>query len=194
MKTKLDKLIDNIDPTATLDRISFMVDKAVISFKAGSGVVKNQEEFESIMVNFFCHVENVVLKINPRRLPHPDMDGHRCNNMLRKEYGPNGENTAFVIAKSGTEGGLYSVLRAVARHMADEYAENYIGSFISEFWDSLSVDEKLAVSKEYLDKYGRLIPSELMEGGAVRVRAFFWKVLEEHPKIINRLRNVNRGA
>lgn len=190
MKTKLDKLIDNIDPAVTLEKISCLVDKAVISFKAGSGVVNNQEEFESIMVNFFCHVENVVLKINPKRLPHPDIDGHRCNKMLRKEYGPNGENTAFVIAKSGTEGGLYSVLRAVARHMANEYAENYIGSFISEFWESMSVDEKLAVSKEYLDKYGRLIPSELMEGGAVRMRAFFWKILEEHPRIVQRLRNI----
>lgn len=194
MKTKLDKHIDRTDPSRTFDPISLLADSAINSFKIGRGVVQTQDEFELLLANFFCHVENVVLKINPRRLPHPDMDMHRCANMLRKEYGTNGETTAFEIAKSGAEGGLYSVLKAVARHMADEYASNYIGAIVSEFWESLSVDERLAVSKEYLDKYGQLIPSELMEGGAVRLRAFFWNVLEEHPKIIKRLRNVNSGA
>lgn len=194
MKTKLCKLIDSINPAHSLDRISNLVDNAVNSFRVRRGAVQSREEFETILINFFCHIENVVLKINPQRLPHPDIDWGRCTNMLRKEYGPNGDITAFEIAKSGTEGGLYSVLKAVARHMADEYAGNYIGSYINDFWDALSVDEKLAVSKEYLDKYGHLIPSELMEGGAVRVRAFFWKVLEEHPKIVQKLRNVNRGA
>ena len=192
MKTKLDKHIDRTDPAHTFDPISLLADNAFNSFKIRTGVVQTQDEFESLMAYFFCHVENVILKINPRRFPHTDMDMHRCANMLRKEYGTNGETTAFEIAKSGTEGGLYSVLKAVAKHMADEYASNYIGVIVSEFWDSLSAKEKVATSKEYLDKYGDLIPSELMEGGAVRVRAFFWKVLEEHPRIVRELRNIGR--
>jgi hypothetical protein len=194
VKTKLCKLLENIDPAHTLDRISNLVDNAINSFRLRRGVVQNREEFETILTNFFCHIENVVLGIRPQRLPHPEIDWHRCSNMLRKEYGPNGENTAFEIAKSGTEGGLYSVLKAIARHMADEYAGNCIGYYISDFWESLSAKEKVAVSKEYLDKYGYLIPSDLMEGEAVRVRAFFWKMLEEHPKIVQKLRNINRGA
>lgn len=194
MKTKLGKLIHRIDPSRTLDWISSIVDKAVNSFRVRSGQVQDWDEFKTLLINHFCHIENVVLEIRPKRLPHSDIDWGRCSNMLIKEYGPNGDITAFQIAKSGTEGGLYSVLKAIARRMADEYAGNYIGSYISDFWESLSADEKLAVSKEYLDKYGHLIPSELMEGGAVRVRAFFWKVLEEHPKIVRKLRNENRGA
>ena len=194
MKTKLDKLIDNIDSARSLDRISFLVDKGVNSFRAGHGQVYDWDEFKNLLVDFFCHIENVVLEIRPKRTPHSDIDWSRCSNMLAKEYGANGDITAFEIAKSGAEGGLYSVLKAVARHMADEYASNYIGSFISDFWESLSNKEKVNISKEYLDKHAHLIPSELMEGGAVRLRAFFWKVLEEHPRIIQRLRNVNRGA
>lgn len=194
MKTKLDKFIDSIDPARTLDRISSLADKAVNTFSVASGFVQNQGEFESILMNFFCHVENVVLKINPRRLPHQAIDWHRCANVLRKEYGPNGNITAFEIARSGTDGGLYSVLKAIAGHMADEYSTNYIRSNISNFWESLSLDEKMEISSEYLDKYGHLIPSELMDGGAVRLRVFFWKVLQEHPKIVQKLRNVNSGV
>jgi len=77
--------------------------------------------------------------------------------------------------------------------MAEEYAMNQIRSNISDFWETLSVDEKIEVSREYLEKYGHLIPPELMEGGAVRIRAFFWKVLEEHPRIVKKLRDVHRG-
>jgi hypothetical protein len=194
VKTKLCKLLKIIDPAHSLDRISILVDNAVNSSRAGKGQVHDWDEFKALLINNFCHIENVVLEIRPKRLPHFNIDWGRCSNILIKEYGPNGDITAFQIAKSGTEGGLYSVLKAIARHMADEYAGNYIGSYINDFWDSLSVDEKLAVSKEYLDKYGHLIPSELTEGGAVRVRAFFWRVLQEHPKIVQKLRNVNRGA
>ena len=74
--------------------------------------------------------------------------------------------------------------------MNAQYGENYVRSHAIEFWKSLSVAEKVAVSKEYLDKYGHLIPSELMEDGAVRLRAFFWKVLEQHPKIVRKLRSM----
>ena len=194
MRSKLDKFIDSIDPTRSIDPIFSLVDRGVNTFTAGHGQVHDLKEFKILLAKFFCHIENVTLEIRPKRLPHLDIDWGRCSNILVKEYGANGDITSFEIAKSGTEGGLYSVLKAVARNMADEYASNYIRSSISDFWDSLSVDEKLAVSKEYLEKYWRLIPSELMEGGAARVRAFFWRVLEEHPKIIKRLRNINRGA
>jgi len=194
VKTKLDRVIHSIDPTRTLDRMSFLADKGVNTFRTRRGRVHDREEFKRLLISFFCHIENVVLEIRPKRLPHSDIDWGRCYNMLTKEYGPNGDITAYEIAKSGVEGGLYSVLKAIGRHMANEYASNYIGSHVSRFWNSLTVEEKLAVPKEYLDKYGHLIPSELMEGGAVRIRAIFWRVLEEHPKIVQRLRNVNRGA
>jgi len=158
------------------------------------GAIQNHDEFKTLLIKFFCHVENTILGIYPHRSPHPDMDWGRCYQLLVKEYGSNGDTTAFEIARSGTEGGLYAVLKAVARQLADEYAMNQIRANISDFWESLSVDEKLEVSKEYLEKYSHLIPSELMEGGAVRIRTFFWEVLEEHPRIVKKLRDVHQGG
>jgi hypothetical protein len=76
--------------------------------------------------------------------------------------------------------------------MVDGYAGNEIAARISNFWETLSTDEKVAVSREYLGKYGHLLPPELTSGSAARIRANFLKVLEEHPGIMKRLRNLGR--
>jgi len=197
MKTKLDKLIEIIDPSQTLDPESARVDEALNLFLPklnNLNIIHNRDDFRTLLAGFYCHVENIIFHIHPPRKANPVFDWYRCKNMLEKEYGSNGEDIAFDMARTNIGGGLYAVLKVVAGGMADEYASNYIGSRVSDFWKSLSAKEKVAVSKEYLEKYGHLIPSELMEGGAVNVRLFFWKVLEEHPKIVQKLRNVNRGA
>ncbi|MBC8218657.1 MAG: hypothetical protein H8E73_09345, partial [Planctomycetes bacterium] len=50
------------------------------------------------------------------------------------------------------------------------------------------VEQKFNVSSEYITKYGRFLPSELTEGSAARIRANFPKVLEKHPRLIQRIR------
>lgn len=109
-----------------------------------------------------------------------------------KEYGPNGERAAFEIARTGAEGGIYTVLRAVAKQMLEEYSGNEITSKIIRFWEELSAGERQTATGEYLKKYGHLLPSELTEGDGVRVRANFLKVLQEHPHLIKRLRDIGR--
>lgn len=192
MKTKLDKLLDRIDPAVTIDKISARVDMAFNLFRARPEVINQRGEFRSVMASFYCHIENTVLDINPPRKPDIEFDWGRCYYKLEKEYGSNGENIAFDMARTNIGGGLYAVLKAVARQMADEYSGSEISSCVSEFWNSLSVDEKIAIPKEYLDQYSHLIPSDIREGGAVRIRAFFWKTLENHPRAIKHLRGIGK--
>jgi hypothetical protein len=192
MKTKLDRLLESIDPARTLDQVSARADEALNSFKVKSGIIEDWEEFRTVLTKFYRHVENVVLRLRPSRSLDPDIDWGRCYQRLIKEYGPNGEKAAFEMVRTGTEHGLYGVLKAVARRMADGYAGNEIAARISNFWETLSTDEELAVCDEYLNKYGHLLPPELTSGSAARVRANFLKVLEEHPSIMKRLRNIGR--
>ena len=76
--------------------------------------------------------------------------------------------------------------------MIEEYAQNRITYAIYNYWENLTVEEKLAAPDEYLHKYGHLLPSETTEGNAPRIKFFFTKMLEEHPKIISRLRRIGR--
>ena len=193
MKTKLDLLLESIDPARTLDQVSARVDEALNSFRVKSGIIEDWQGFRTILAKFFRHVENFILGINPAWSSDPDMDWGRCYKLLIKEYGANGEKAAFEMVRTGAERGLYGVLKAVARQMTDEYAGNEIAARISNFWEALSTDEQLAASQEYLDKYGHLLPSELTSGSAARVRANFIKVLAEHPRAVRRLRSIGRG-
>ncbi|MBW1744312.1 MAG: hypothetical protein JRJ47_12930 [Deltaproteobacteria bacterium] len=111
---------------------------------------------------------------------------------MLKIYGFNGEKAAMEIARTGKEGGIYGILKRIAKQMIEKYAGNEIRAKISHYWHPLSTDEQLDATDEYLEKYGHLFPSELTEGTAVRIKAGFVKVLEQHPHLIMRLRKVGR--
>jgi len=125
----------------------------------------------------------------------PDNEGFYralCSNLLDKAFGPSGSKAAFEMVRTGKEGGLYQVLKTVADLLAEKYAQNEVFARISHYWESLTLDEKLAAPDEYLSKYEHLLPPELTEGSAARLRANFPKVLEEHPKMIRQMRRIGR--
>jgi len=194
MKTKLEELLQRIDPSRNIEEIATRVDDALNSYRMGEGLIRNWDEFKLALIKFCSHVENVVLRIShPNRLHlSPEMYWGRCCSILMKEYGPSGEKAAFEIARTGTEGGFVSILRLFAKRMAEEYAQREISARIGRFYGSLTVDEKLAVCDEYLENYAHLLPLELTEGSAARIKAKFPKVLEEHPRTIQRLRSISR--
>ena len=192
MSTKLDKILDSIDPTLTLDQVSARVDDAVNSFQVGTAAIDDWATFKAILTRFFRHVENFILQIKHFRSPNPDIDWGRCCRLLMQEFGPSGEKASFEMARTGKEGGIYAVLKAIAKRMIREYGQNEIMAKANTFWEGLTLDEKMTIPNEYLDKYGHLIPEELSEGTGVMVRANFPSVLKEHPNITSRLRNIGR--
>jgi len=93
---------------------------------------------------------------------------------------------------TGNEGGLYAVVTAVAKHEARQYATSEIAVKVAHYRRSLSDEEKDAAPWEYVQKYGHLLPSELTDGRALRIRANFPEVLQRHPHMIRRLQRVGR--
>jgi hypothetical protein len=192
MATKLKLLLESIDPSRTLDKVAGDVDRAVNSFSGRKAVVGNWDEYVSFFAEFYRHIETVVLRMSPGGPSDKDFSWGQCARLMDKAFGPSGYKAAFEIVRTGKEGGLYRVLKTIADLMAEKYAQNEISARISRYWDSLTLDEKLAAPEEYLRKYGYLLPEELIEGSAARIRAHFLKVLEEHPKMIQRMRQIGR--
>jgi hypothetical protein len=116
----------------------------------------------------------------------------RCSGILNNAFGPSGFKTAFEMVRTGKNGGLYQILKIIAEHMAENYAQNEISARIYTYWESLTVDEKLAATDEYLHNYGHLLPAEFTDGSAARLKVHFPEVLKEHPKTIQRMRRVGR--
>lgn len=189
--TKLDALLESIDPACSWDRTQRFAESAINSFPLQSTFVDSWEQFRDIVSRFVCHVENTILKIN--RPCDPDFDLGRAIRLLRKDFGPNADIAAAQIAISGVEGGLYQVLKSLATRMVEEYSENEVSAKVSHYWSGLSIEERLDASREYLKKFGHLLPGDVTEGSAPRVRAYLPKFLVKHPNLVRRLRDVGRG-
>ncbi|MCO6438538.1 MAG: hypothetical protein J5J06_15715 [Phycisphaerae bacterium] len=191
--SKLAVLLERIAADRTLDEVDRRVDAAMNSFSYPAGRITDVGEFRRCVTDFLGHVEARVW-----RLPEPvaasfGFNWGRCLPLLLKEYGPNGEKAAFEMARTGTEGGVYRVLKDLARRLAGQYAENEVAARIAHYWNGLSTKEKLAAPDEYLERFGHLLPSELTEGSAGRLRADFPRVLGEHPALMQRLSRIGRS-
>ena len=192
MSTKLDHFLETIDPSRNLVQVLSRADAGFNSFSLESGTETDYESFGRLLARFFCHMENVMLRLKPQRSPNYEFDYSRCLNLLRKEYGDQADKVAFEFARTGVEGGLYGVFKTITNLMVEDYAGNEIRAKVNHFWGNLTLDEKFEVPSEYIKKYGHLLPSEMTEGFPGRVIANFIKVLEEHPRLVLKMRQVGR--
>ncbi len=192
MTTKLDRLLEQLDPDRTINETAARCDQALSSLYADAAPPQDWDEFKTWMARVFRHCENEVLRLTPPLAVDPNADWGRCADLLRQEYGPKGEFNAFQAARLGLEGGVHAVMKAVAKRMAEDYADNQTACCVGEFFSELSLEEKLAVPDEYIDKYGHLIPADMLEGRAARIRGNFLEVLKQHPRVIRQMRNTGR--
>ncbi len=77
-------------------------------------------------------------------------------------------------------------------HVAEAYIKMEIQAKVDAYLESLSNDQQLAESSEYLAKHGHLLPSEMTEATAARIHAEFRKVLEKHPWLVLKIHEVGR--
>jgi len=191
MPTKLQQLLVDIDPSKTCDQTLARADNAINSFSGTFGKITDWDKFCQYMAGFAAHVEAKILRLHPCPVGS-DFYWSKCAQMLCLIYGSNGDKAAFEMARTGREGGLFSVMKTLALRITEEYAENEIAARIAGYWKKLTLDEQLCITDEYLEKYGQLIPSELTEGSAARIRANFPKVLAQHPQIIRKTHRIGR--
>jgi hypothetical protein len=122
----------------------------------------------------------------------PEFEWAGCLEILNKAHGHSGYKAAFEMARTGNEGGLYQVLKTVARGLADQYARQEIAARVWSHIKCLSPDERIGEAGEYIAKFSHLLPSELTEGSAIRLIDNFPEVLQEHPRLVQKLRKVGR--
>lgn len=191
MKSRLDKLLEDIDPVNIYDVVSSSVDAALNSFTIPKGIIDDWNEYENILAKFYRHAENIILNLHDFS---PTNDSYALTasiRLLNKEYGESGEKAAFELVRTGQRGGIYYVLKKVGKQLIHEYVDRWVSTKIYAFWSSLSNEEKIEAVDEYILKHGQLLPSELTEGYAVRIRMNFPKVLEEHPRLMRNIRQIN---
>lgn len=193
MGTELDRLLESISPEKTIAETFNRANHAIITFAAGSGQIIEWDRFTVFMGEFARHVDSHVLRLRRPFVVSGDDYWQRCVvPALHEVYGSSGAKAAFEMARTGIHGGLYAVLRAVAMHIAEDYAKREIAARVGTYLHRLSAKEQSEACTEYLSKYGALLPSELTEASAARIRADFHKVLERHPWLLKKTHEVGR--
>ncbi|MCL4217602.1 MAG: hypothetical protein KJ052_11455 [Candidatus Hydrogenedentes bacterium] len=119
-----------------------------------------------------------------------EKDFGRACRILMGEFGRDGEKTAALMALHGVEGGLYQVLRIIARRLAEQYTAHEVKARVAVYWSALTPDEKLSAVNEYLAAFGHLLPEDVTAGGAPRVKANFPRFLAHHSELLRRIQNV----
>lgn len=192
METALDRLLDNIRPERTTQEVSRLVDMALATFTIPARIDR-WEVFVGTTVHLCLQVETAIL--NPQG-GMPDMDLSFYWGLYRRflvaAFGRNGDKAAFELARTGNEGGYYTVATKIAEAIVRDYSGNWIKAHVWSYWNGLSNEDKYAAADEFLAKCGHLLPWELTEGSAGRVRANLPVVLIEYPQLLESLRRVGR--
>jgi hypothetical protein len=187
--TDLDRLLATLDPARTLDETSARTDEAINTFPMPKAIIEDWSSFQDLMTRFCLHVRKTILRLNPQYQGNAEFDWAGCREALKREYGASGFKAAFEVARTG---GVYRVLKIVAHKLSEEYGAQEVSVRAHHFLNRLTAEERIAVAREYLAKYGRFLPSALTEGSAARLVENFPKVLEQHPRLLQRLRRVGR--
>ncbi len=190
----LDDLLAAIDPRRTFEKRAMRVDEGLNRFAFGVAVVTRWDEFRLCMARLYRHLDNALLKPGrdfPLDFEH---DWSMCVNLLNMIYGRHGFRTAFKMARSGCEGGLHALSRAVARRLAEERAGNYVKYLVDSFLDSAypGYENRIAIAEEYLGKFGHLLPADLAQGSPAFLASNLATVLEQHPRLIRKLQQIPR--
>lgn len=193
MATKLDQLLDSIAPHKTIVETFNRANTAINTFPMTRARIDQWDQLRHCISEFIRHVDFYSLRLQqPVRASSEDYWSLFAEQVFRDIYGSSGPKAAFEMSRTGSGGGLYAVLRAVAMHVAEGYAKREIAAKANAYWNGLSMDEQFAACSEYLSKYGSLLPSEMTEGSAARIRADFHKVLERHPWVLKKTHEVGR--
>ncbi len=188
--TGLDDLLRSIDPNNTLEDARRRADEALDSFESRKGTIEDWEEFRGFLSRLHCRLNGDILCTKQPLSLNLEMDWHGCREILKKAYGASGDKAAFEMARTGNQGGLYGVMKTLAQGKAEELSDNEIRARVAAYLNRLTAEEEIAAAEEYVAKHGSLLPSEITEKGAIRIKCSFSEVLRQHPGLLAKTRHV----
>jgi len=184
----LNQLMEIFDARDYVQSEYIRADEAIRTFEIDQTVITDWDMFRYCLARFRWHLDYHLLNMTRQIGFNLEYQWSRAVSLLVAMYGTNGEKTAFEITRTGNEGGLYALLEKMASYQAMYYLRNKTSVLVSDFWNNLSVDQKIEASREYIVLYRRLIPSELAEASGARILCQLPKLLNKHPQVIHSLR------
>ena len=103
------------------------------------------EEHKICLAEMVTIARNAVLNIPSNIGSDIEINYSQAFHYLEREYGT--IQAVYDIMRTGAEGGIYKILRSLARLMAEDYSQNEINARVAAYWSRLSMDEMLFCSR-----------------------------------------------
>ncbi|MBA4369834.1 MAG: hypothetical protein C0403_19575 [Desulfobacterium sp.] len=187
MATRLEKLLESIDPARTIDQVSAATDEAFNSFRCDHPI-RSFDDYKKYMSAFVQYVEQTVVKFKSNDPFDKEFFWTRYSNLVSNRHGRDAWKMNYEKITTGKDGGLYKLLKDVAAMILDDRSGREISARVWRFWESLTNGEKLETVDEFLQKFGHLLPSEYTSGGGAYLKVNFPRVLEKYPQLLMEIR------
>lgn len=192
LNRRLEDVLDRIHPSRLQDEFARVAERAVRQVMPRETLIRDIDRFESIVARLLYAMESGLLPAG-RVIEYDD---HHCRGagrgLLLRCYAreQNGSwMAAFEYARTGNRGGIAGVCKVLADRWVHDRVADVARALVNGFYFRLSHAERDRVVDLYLAHYGHLLPPEITEGGATRMRGVaFTRVLEAHPRLYERTR------
>jgi hypothetical protein len=193
--TRLERFMKQLEPAVSIDPVHRRVDEALRTLPVPArSAVRNYLAFEDRSVLLWWHIEPYLRDIAdfPQRNTSDAL--HQCRIIYRALFGSEGETAAYEMVHNNVEGGWRKLVHAFAHKMADDFIDEQLALSTDQFWNLLSTPGKHAAADEFILKWGFLLPGELTENSAARIRTYLPEYLKRIPEALQRLQQISLPA
>jgi len=193
----LTDLLKKIDPSKTIDFYQSQLDKAINSFDVPRPKFENYEQLKDYLGEYLWHLECILGDYGEKlRYDKKSLDYNKgfCTDIFYKHYGGYFQKTTLDMANTGLQGGIRQLFKEIDEYVLKKRLDSSIRGPVWNYINAMKdmADRKKAV-REYVELYGHILPPELLDGDNGRLFLQFGAVLENHPYMIRRMREIGRA-
>ena len=173
--SRYDDVMEHLNPRVVIEQCEFPHDTARGSYVLESSIAGSYQEFESIVINYMEHHQNIVHGL---AMPH-DLILHKARQYLESAGGY--KNAAF-IGLSGSDGGMNFVLNQLNEGFKNETKQAYFNYVIDKFIEPLSFEQIVDVMREFKARLSAYAPVSFNyispEAMSVDYKEILWKYID----------------
>ena len=183
----IDDIIKKINEKGIWDRCEQHYNNHLINYKLSTNSLENDDQchelFDDFMTEIFYKDKKNEVDAQDRRI-----FGMIGIGQFKKLYRDKATKIVFDKMKTGTDGGVYGILKQLTNLMIDDIATSRIKTTIGDFISDLDFEDHIKLAKEYIKKYPKYLPNSYLTNPII-VAIKLYEILVEHIKIEKEIKN-----
>lgn len=135
-------------------------DKARMLYRQETNTIRDTEEFEVMIGDYYNHHQHIVENASPLPLRQAS---HTAKGILDQEYRRDGGDwfSAYTDCRDGFHGGLHTVLNRIAEGLKYRDVQSYIEDCFNKYAPRDDFEAKVELIRQFFQYYGHHLPLEM---------------------------------